>query len=171
VAARLVAYEEDGSCQSNLRSFPIKLGRDGNGILYCEADLQRRDSERIVADGVEHVRQFRPEGFAIETNQFQQLFVPDFQRVGREQNVDLPIYAIDNQVKKEVRIRRIGPYLAQRQLRFKARSPGTLLLVQQLRDFPVGDHDDGPDALECAIRLSVELWNGRFQERTAGWRA
>jgi hypothetical protein len=85
-----------------------------------------------VADGVEHVRQFRPDGFAIETNVFQQLFVPDFQRVGREQQVDLPIYTINNQVNKEVRIRRIGPYLAQRQLRFKARSPGTLLLVQQL---------------------------------------
>jgi predicted phage terminase large subunit-like protein len=149
----------------------VKLGRDINGILYCEADLQRRDSEQIVADGVEHVRQFRPEGFAIETNQFQQLFVPDFQRVGREQNVDLPIYTIDNQVKKEVRIRRIGPYLAQRLMRFKAHSPGTLLLVQQLRDFPVGDHDDGPDALECAIRLSVDLWNNRHQEWTAGWRA
>lgn len=149
----------------------VKLGRDSNGVLYCEADLQRRDSERIVADGVEHVRQFRPEGFAVEVNQFQQLFVPDFQRVGRAQQVDLPIYTIDNQVKKEVRIRRIGPYLAQRQVRFKSRSPGTLLLVQQLRDFPVGDHDDGPDALEGAIRLSVELWNGRHQKRTKGWTA
>jgi hypothetical protein len=31
----------------------VKLGMDVNGVLYCEADLQRRDSERIVADGVE----------------------------------------------------------------------------------------------------------------------
>jgi predicted phage terminase large subunit-like protein len=143
----------------------VRLGRDANGILYCEADLQRRDSERIVADGVELVRQFRPDGFAIETNQFQQLLVPDFRRIGLERRVDLPIYGIDNQVNKEVRIRRIGPYLAQRQLRFKARSPGTLLLVQQLKDFPVGDHDDGPDALEAALRLAIELWNGRYAQR------
>jgi hypothetical protein len=59
----------------------VKLGRDRKGVLHCEADLQRRDSERIVADGVEHVRLFHPEGFAIETKQFQQLFVPDFKRV------------------------------------------------------------------------------------------
>jgi hypothetical protein len=31
--------------------------------------------------------------------------------------------------------------------------------VQQLRDFPNGDHDDGPDALEMARRLAIELSN------------
>ena len=73
----------------------------------------------------------------------------------------LPIYGIDNTTNKQVRIRRLGPYLAQRQLRFKSRSPGTALLIQQMKDFPVGDHDDGPDALEMALRLSINLWNGR----------
>ena len=53
----------------------VKLGMDVNGVLYCEADLQRRDSERIVADGVEHARLFAPDGFAVEINQFQQLFM------------------------------------------------------------------------------------------------
>jgi hypothetical protein len=48
-----------------------------------------------------------------------------------------------------------------RKLRFKTRSPGTNLLIQQMRDFPVADHDDGPDALEMALRLMIELWNGR----------
>jgi len=144
----------------------VKLGLDENCVLYCGADLQRRDTEQIVADGVEHVRIFRPDGFGVEVNQFQQLLVPDFERVGRERHVDLPIYAINNQVNKAVRIRRIGPYLGQRRLRFKARSAGTLLLVQQLRDFPVGDHDDGPDALEIAVRLMSELLNGDSSETT-----
>ena len=61
---------------------------------------------------------------------------------------------------KQVRIRRLGPYLAQRRLRFKAGSPATALLVEQLREFPVGAHDDGPDALEMAIRLADELCGG-----------
>jgi hypothetical protein len=26
------------------------------------------------------------------------------------------------------------------------------LLVEQMRDFPLGDHDDGSDALEMALR-------------------
>jgi hypothetical protein len=56
-----------------------------------------------------------------------------------------------------VRIRRLGPYLSSRRLRFKSDSPSTRLLVEQLKEFPAGDHDDGPDALEMAIRLAGEL--------------
>ena len=119
---------------------------------------------QIVVDGVEHVRLFQPEGFAIETNQFQELLCADFERVGQQERVHLPLYGVNNQTNKQVRIRRLGPYLSQRKLRFKSRSPGTGLLVQQLKDFPVGDHDDGPDALEMALRLSIHLWNGRFQQ-------
>jgi len=42
----------------------------------------------------------------------------------------------------------------------KSGSPGTRLLVDQLRDFPAGDHDDGPDALEMALRLAEQLAAG-----------
>src|SRR5260370_10432057 len=123
------------------------VSRDSAGVMYVEDDLQRRPTPQIVADGVEMVRQFRPDGFAIEVNQFQELLAADFQIAGEEQGVHLPLYALDNRVNKQVRIRRLGPYLAQRKLRFKSRSPGTALLVDQMKDFPVGDHDDGPDAL------------------------
>ena len=62
---------------------------------------------------------------------------------------------------KLVRIRRLGPYLSQRRLRFLASSASTRLLVDQLRDFPAAAHDDGPDALEMALRLAEEVWQGR----------
>jgi predicted phage terminase large subunit-like protein len=64
-------------------------------------------------------------------------------------------WPLENRVAKLVRIRRLSPYLAARRLRFKRHSPGTQLLVEQLKMFPVGDHDDGPDALEMAIRLAA----------------
>jgi predicted phage terminase large subunit-like protein len=146
----------------------IRLGRDAHGYLYCEADLKHRPTPQIVADGVEHVRLFQPLGFAIETNQFQELLMAEFQRVGEQENLVLPVYGIDNTTNKQVRIRRLGPYLAQRKLRFKSRSPGTALLIQQMKDFPVGDHDDGPDALEMALRLMIELFNERVTERRVG---
>lgn len=66
-------------------------------------------------------------------------------------------YIIDNTVNKQVRIRRLGPWLAMHKIKFRSNSPGAKLLVQQLKDFPVGDHDDGPDALEMAVRLAIEL--------------
>ena len=69
--------------------------------------------------------------------------------------------AIVNHVSKPVRIRRLGPYLSSRRLRFKSASPGTRLLVEQLQTFPLSDHDDGPDALEMALRLAAELLHGR----------
>jgi predicted phage terminase large subunit-like protein len=139
----------------------VKIGIDKAGVMFVEADLQRRPTPQIVADVVEMVRQFKPDGFAIEINQFQELLCADFLRVGQEQRTHLPIFEINNQVNKNVRIRRLGPYLSQRKLRFKTRSPGTALLVQQLRDFPVGDHDDGPDAMEQGLRLLIELWNSK----------
>src|SRR5687767_10330006 len=63
---------------------------------------------------------------------------------------------LDNRLNKQVRIRRLTPWLARREIRFKANSPGARLLVEQLRDFPNADHDDGPDALEIALRVVCE---------------
>ena len=64
----------------------------------------------------------------------------------------------NNQVNKQVRIRRLTPFLAQKVFRFKSGSPGARLLVEQLRDFPCGDHNDGPDALEMAVRLGEGMF-------------
>ncbi|WP_428307040.1 hypothetical protein [Lacipirellula sp.] len=37
-------------------------------------------------------------------------------------------------------------------------------MVDQLRDFPLGTHDDGPDALEMAIRLAQGVMAGRYDD-------
>jgi hypothetical protein len=60
-----------------------------------------------------------------------------------------------------MRIRRLSPRLSKRRLRFLTNSPSTQLLVDQLRDFPNGAHDDGPDALEMALRLAGDVLNRR----------
>lgn len=139
----------------------VNLGRTADGTLWCEADLaNNRQAERIVADAIENQRLFRADGFAVETNQFQELLATQIAKESRAQRIMVPIHEIDNRVNKEVRIRRLGPYLSRRAIRFKADSPGTRLLVEQLKEFPVAEHDDGPDALEMALRLMIDLWNG-----------
>jgi hypothetical protein len=55
--------------------------------------------------------------------------------------------------------------LSQGRLRFKAGSKGAKLLVEQLRDFPCGEHEDGPDALEVGFRLACEQLS-RIEEET-----
>jgi predicted phage terminase large subunit-like protein len=140
----------------------VAIGVDRAGIIYVEADLARRSTPEVVATGVDWFRRFRPDVFGVESNQFQDLlageFVAEFRRQGILSARPAPI---ENHTAKQVRIRRLGPYLSSRRLRFKARSPGTRLLVDQLREFPIADHDDGPDALEMALRLAAELLHGR----------
>jgi predicted phage terminase large subunit-like protein len=138
----------------------VALGVGSQGMIYLEADLARRPVDQIVADGVAWCRRFGPDAFGVEANQFQELLGDQFEAEFRRQGLlGVRPWLLDNRVNKLVRIRRLGPYLAAKRLRFKSNSPSTRLLVEQLKDFPVGDHDDGPDAAEMALRLAVELLN------------
>jgi predicted phage terminase large subunit-like protein len=145
----------------------VRYGYDARShVEYVEADLARRNMEQIIEDAVGHCRAFRPEAIAVETHTFQELLVAPLLEAARRAGVPMTVQPVENMAPaKPVRIRRHGPYLAQRLVRFKARSPGTQLLVQQLRDFPNGDHDDGPDAWEMARRVAIDLFNGRQQRR------
>ena len=139
----------------------VMLGIDGSGLVYVEADLARRPTPQIVDDGLRWCETFRPDAFGIEANHFQELLGDEFEREASARGrATFAPWTIANHVPKGVRIRRLGPLLARRKLRFRASSASTRLLVNQLRDFPCGDHDDGPDALEMAYRLAMELSAG-----------
>jgi hypothetical protein len=125
-----------------------------NQKLFVDCDMARRPAEDIVLDSVRIYRDFKPHFFGIEGNSFQDLLCPMFDRefamqglLGARAN---PLYNYG--LKKEVRIRRLGALLANDQLRFK-QGDGCELLVQQLREFSQGDHDDGPDALEMCLQI------------------
>jgi predicted phage terminase large subunit-like protein len=140
----------------------VMLGIDATGVIYVEADLARRATPQIVADGAGWCRRFQPLAFGVEANQFQELLAGEIAaEFARQQLTHVVPAAIHNHSNKQLRIRRLGPHLSQRRLRFLARSASTRLLVDQLRDFPAGAHDDGPDALEMALRLAEDVWRGR----------
>ena len=140
----------------------VTLGVDRQGILYVEADLARRPTPEMVAAGTEWFCRHRPDVFGVEANQFQDLLAGEFESEFRRQGIlaarPMPI---ENHTSKQVRIRRLAPYLSSHRLRFRTNSPGTKLLIEQLQEFPLADHDDGPDALEMALRLAAEITNGR----------
>lgn len=138
----------------------VVLGIDTRGVLFVEADLARRPTTEIVANGVALCWRHQADAFGVEANQFQELLCDEFAAEFARQGIHWCVpAAIHNHVNKQVRIRRLGPYLAQRRIRFMQGSPGTQLLVDQLRDFPLGSHDDGPDALEMALRLAEEHYS------------
>ena len=140
----------------------VALGADGE--LYIDADIERRNLAEIVETGLALARRFQPRAFGVEINQFQVLLEDEFLRVAQENRLPIPLVPVTNSQNKCVRIRTLSPYICHRQVRFRRNSPGAARLVDQLQEFPYGRHDDGPDALEMAIRLLVMLLSEREQQ-------
>lgn len=135
----------------------VVLGIAADGTAYVEANLARRDVSQIVIDGTRLCAEHQADQLGVEANQFQELLVDDFLAEFARQGIHAcKLAKLHNSVPKRVRIRRIGPWLSRQRMRFLRGSASTELLVDQLRDFPLGSHDDGPDALEMAVRLVEE---------------
>lgn len=135
-----------------------RLMRDGT--IYVDADLARTPADRVAQDVVARQATAKADIVLLETNMFQELFAVDIRREAEKQGViPFPLYELQNTVPKVVRVRRLGTYLHQRRVKFR-RTAGAKLLVTQLGEFPNGDHDDGPDAMEMAFRGLSQLTGG-----------
>ena len=106
-------------------------------MLYVEADLARRPTPAMVADGAEWFRRFRPDVFGVEANQFQDLLAGEFEAEFRRQGIlaarPMPI---ENHTLEAGPHPPAGAVSLVARLRFKSNSPGTRLLVEQLQDVP-----------------------------------
>ena len=137
----------------------VFLGIGKDRLLYVDALLDRIALDQIVRKTVVFCDEKKPDLVGIEAEQFQELLVHEFRRQCGEKFDDAvaDVRDDDRGVAKIARIRRLSQYVINRELRFKADSPGCRLLVDQLMDFPLGEHDDGPDALEMCVRLALEV--------------
>ena len=158
-----------GNKTSDYSSF-VELAVDTDLHIWIDADMSNSrpveaapGQPSICQTGVDIVRTRRPAGILIETNGFQELVATSLYRWLINAGIlNCPIYCINNTEPKPSRIRSLGPYFAQN--RFHVRNnPGGRLLVQQLRDFNTGDHDDGPDGLKIAETLADFLLNGHVE--------
>lgn len=135
-----------------------------DGHIYVRTDLARRPVGQMITDLVRWAGKLFPVAVGIESNMWQELLCGEFaaacQRAALVPPVVIPL---ENMEAKEVRIRRLDPWLSSRRLHFLDGDQGTRLTVQQMQDFPIGDHDDGPDAVEMAIRVLLYLMGGGRQ--------
>lgn len=129
--------------------------------LFTDAVLGRMSPDQIVDTAVDLYQQWKPDVFVVEANQFQELLGLWIIRRGRKMGFPIPVMPIVNTINKIVRVRQLGSYLSQQSIRFKAGSPGARLVVEQLRDFPLAPHDDGPDSLNMCVRALGQLYEGR----------
>ena len=129
-----------------------------SGLAYVwDADIQRRHPDRIIADILEKERQLRREmgrGYALfgaETNQFQWFLKEQLARESARQGLYLPIQGVRATEDKTMRVESLQPDVKNGYILFRR---DQTLLLRQLSEFPLGAHDDGPDALEGARTLA-----------------
>lgn len=155
IALRVVALDPSKGKDAKFGDYSafVRLGMDAAMTMYVEADLYRMPSSQVAEHAAMIQKEFCADAFAIEANVWQELLATDVEEAAGRIGVSFPTVLIQNKVNKQVRIRRLTPFLSRGKFRFRGGHAGTDLLVQQLREFPVGEHDDGPDALEIALRL------------------
>ncbi len=120
-----------------------------NIFYILKADIKKRPPEELIQDIVNCHRGRNFSGFAMEANLFQSLFISSVRAQAFQEGVHTSIQPIYNTVNKEQRIKQIGNYLGW--IIFRKDHDR---LLEQLSDFPMGSHDDGPDALEMALRCA-----------------
>jgi predicted phage terminase large subunit-like protein len=143
-------------------AFVIDLWQDG--IMYLDADMRTgQDSSVIAQTGIELWKQYKPDYFVVEKDMGQHLLIAEMHRLADEQKIPMAITPIDTEKKNKMfRIRKLTPYVSRRQFRFldTAKSGGSKILLDQMRSFGVGKHDDGPDSLAYNVDMLVKATTG-----------
>lgn len=131
------------------------------GVIYVlDADIAKRKPDKIVSDTLEYCQIRSYAKFAFESNQFQVVLVDEIRRLGAQRGIYPVIEGVHNASNKSSRIESLQALIKSGIIQFSKKQ--TELLIQ-LKYFPKGPHDDGPDALEMAVRISK---NGSDYEGT-----
>ena len=142
----------------------ILMGAVRDGYLYVDADIKHRNTTTIAQDFLTHIKMLQPDISGCESTAMQHLMLNEINHAatGVEDLLLVPPVPIDHAgTKKIVRIRKLSPWFYSRRVKFRRRSPGVTLLLKQLQEFPHGEHDDGPDAMEMMCRLIMGIVHGR----------
>ena len=137
---------------------------EDSGLAYVyDADIQRRHPDKIISDILDKERQLRRQTgrgytlFGAETNQFQWFLKETLARESARQGLYLPIQGVRATEDKTMRVESLQPDVKNGYILFRK---DQTLLLHQLSQFPLGAHDDGPDALEGARTLARKQAHG-----------
>jgi len=135
-----------------------------SGVSYVwDADIARRHPDRIIEDILEKERLLRRETgrgytlFGAETNQFQWFLKEQLAKESARQGLYLPLQGVRSTEDKTMRVESLQPDVKNGYILFRR---DQTLLIHQLSQFPLGAHDDGPDALEGCRTLSRRQGRG-----------
>lgn len=131
------------------------LDRSGNSPVLdvVEASIRKRLPDVIIADVIAMQRAHGCQLWFVESVQFQEFLRTELMARALREGVPLPAIPVQSITDKTLRIERLQPPIAGGLIRF---SQHQSVLLEQLRQWPNGDHDDGPDCLEM-------LWTGAIR--------
>lgn len=143
-------------------SFVGSLAKDTKtGFMYIlEASIEKRVPDVIIDDVIELSRRTKREynkpllKFGVETVQFQYYFKDVMVKKSLESGEHIPIEEVKSIQSKNIRIESLQPFVKNKYLKF-SRKHKTLL--QQMREYPMGKNDDGPDGLEMMVRIALTI--------------
>lgn len=130
-----------------------------DGHLWFDVRLWRGPQEMAAAELVRIAIEANPDLCGVESNFGGALLMPLIAAEAREQGRPDLVgrwNGVNNTLPKVTRIRRLGSYLA-RGLVHLLDTPGGRECHRQLEQFPIGDFDDGPDAMDGAVQLASHL--------------
>lgn len=140
-----------------------------SGYMYVvDADIERRHPDRIIADVLAKERWLRASfghGYrklGAETNQFQWFLKEELAKASSKAGLYLPIEEVQQTSDKVMRIQTLQPDVKNKYIKFNRRHKR---LLEQLTQFPMGAHDDGPDALEGARSIAKKVKRFRIMDR------
>jgi len=124
----------------------IVAGRYKNGRIYLEiADIEKRVPDRIIDDILVYHERNVFNIFGVESIQFQEFFATTLANEAHKRNLTLNVVELKPHVDKMLRIQTLQPWIKNGWIIFRRNMRA---LIDQLIHYPMGDHDDGPDALE-----------------------
>ncbi|WP_321362610.1 phage terminase large subunit [uncultured Celeribacter sp.] len=134
-----------------------KKGRDPSAILIggydrinarmdvVEASIRKRLPDIIISDTIELQREYRALLWFVEAVQFQEFFRTSLMKEAAKSGVGISGIPIIPQGDKDLRIERLQPPMKAGLIRLNSTQT---TLIDQLQQWPNGDHDDGPDCLD-----------------------
>ena len=140
----------------------ITLAKDTQtGFIYVLfADISKRKPDQIIEDALEASRRLKREykrpyyRFGVETVQFQYYFAEIMRQRSAEAGEYLPIQEISSTQNKDARIQSLQPFVKNGYVKFSKRHKA---LLEQMFQYPMGKNDDGPDGLQMAVKLALDI--------------
>lgn len=147
-----------GACDPSLGKKEARNDYTGIVILFrpsnsqacyvVEADVERWGPDATIDRIVQLCKIYPVRRFVVETNQFQQMLYSNLKARLEAETYCTHLMGIENRTNKHQRIMGLEPEIIKGRLVFSRQHTR---LLQQMRSFPGGKHDDGPDALEMAV--------------------